>query len=115
MGILQKYLIICILFLNACSDNSQPTLNSEDKNFVKFYSDMLILKESTSNKILDTVSFKKQIDSIYNKYNLTEEGVKQLLIEYQEDIIRWRLILQEVLNELDSRQVRFKDTVRVED
>jgi len=83
--------------------NSVQTIQQE--TFVKFYADYLVAQDSLGN---DVASSKKIRESLYKKYNVTEEAYLSTINKYNHDEKEWAVFFGKVMKELETRRDKLK-------
>jgi len=100
--------IILVIFLLAnCSEETNSFHASIPRErFVQLYIDVLLAGESGRLSAVDSSRMPRTsvLDSLYQKYEVTESQVKQTIDEYSKDLRRWKEFYDEVIQRLEALQ-----------
>ena len=101
-------IVIAISFILGCGGKPQSLKAPiPQEKFIQLYVDILIAGESGKLSRVDssfTPPRSAVLDSIYNRYGVTEVQVQQTIDEYSKDLRRWKEFYDEVIKRVGTLQ-----------
>ena len=103
-------IVIVISFIYGCGEKPSRFAGKApipQETFIQLYVDILIAGESGKLSKVDsshTPPRSAVLDSIYNKYGVTEVQVQQTINEYSKDLRRWKEFYDEAIKRLETLQ-----------
>jgi hypothetical protein len=97
-------LLLCVAFSCSGKEPAPPQGVIPPDRFADLYTDLLRNDSPGSVPPGDTLRVRQGIDSLLRVYATTREGVRTSVSWYNQDVVRWRLIMDSVNARLDRRQ-----------